>query len=601
MKYLSLLTAIFLFFTVTAPAQTQRDTTLRMSDDVMLDAFFMLPTTPAPPGGWPAVLLVHGFGGSKNNNTALARSFAQLGYVATSYSVRGQGASGGLFDFFTSDRIIEDLQAMVDFTKALPDVNPSRVGVMGGSQGGLHAWNAAAYDMGVRAVISIVANGRFRENWLGNDALNWTFAAASLAGNVDFDPAVLDSITRARESGDFSYIRSFLENASTRSRESGITTPTAIIVSYYDGFFDQNAALRQFDAIPAEKRIILYPAGHSLPSDPAQENYVMDVVARWFEYWLRDRTEYASVASPDSAVVFFDAGDGSMRMYGNGEEVYWRSQEPDPRPEDLGTATWYFTDEGLSLTPQLTRSERTINYINLLGSTPSIFLSPPLEEDMIIVPTPATAVLRAGGTGSQYQMNLVLYDVDPATNRRIPLTRCHMQRPRAVEEDLTIPMNSVLHTVKAGHRIQVQVHAGMAVLPNTDNNFGNFVLGPVDNSVNTLVVGDNGSSSITFNVLEPEPVSVGTPTVAGAPVFLGSWPNPLRSAASVAFRIGDASHCRLTVHDSRGRIVAVLHDADLAPGEYSARFDAGDLPAGLYVAVLQAGTHVDRLKLLLVR
>jgi len=601
MKSVSLTTLLIALLTFTTQAQTLRDTTLTMSDDVVLDAFYVLPDTPPPAGGHPAVLLVHGFGGSKNNNTSLARSFAREGYAATAYSVRGQGASEGMFDFFTSDRIIADLRSMVDFTRALPNVNAERIGVMGGSQGGIHAWNAAAYDMGVRAVVSVVANGRFRENWLEDGALNWTFAAATLSPNVDFDPSVLDSITRARESGDYSYVRSFLTDASTRDLESSVRTPVLSIVSYYDGFFDQNAALRQFAAVPAAKRIILYPAGHSFPDVPAQEEYVLDVIARWFAYWLQDDEGYASVASPDSAVVFFDAGDESMRVYGTDMEAYWLTHNPDPRPADLKEMTWFFTDEGLSLTPQTERSERQINYVNLLGSAPQVFRSSPLAEDMTVAPAPARAVIRSGGTGSQFQMNVVLYDVDPTTSRKIPLTRCHSQQPASAPQDFPMEMNAVLHTVPAGHVIEARVHGGIPLLPDTDNNFGNFPLGPVDNSTNTFVLGGASPSYFEFNVLDDGPVSATAPPAAHSVALESCSPHPVRSSAGISFRVSGARHSRLAVYDSRGRVVAELHDGTLAPGSYTARFDARGLPAGLYMAVLQSGSQVDRMKLLLVR
>ncbi len=600
MKYFRLAFLILALLPIITQAQNLRDTTLTMSDDVVLDAFYVLPDTPPPSGGYPAVLLVHGFGGSKNNNASLARSFALEGYAATAYSVRGQGASGGMFDFFTSERIIADLRAMVEFTRALPGVNPERIGVMGGSQGGIHAWNAAAYDMGVRAVISIVANGRFRENWLEDGALNWTFAAASLSPSVNFDPSVLDSITRARESGDFSYVRDFLTDASTRELESSVSTPVLSIVSYYDGFFDQNAALRQFAAVPSAKRIILYPAGHSLPNIPAQENYVMDVVARWFAYWLQDNEGYAAVASSDSAVVFFDAGNEEMRVFGVDEEKYWLTHNPEPRPSDLKEMTWFFTDEGLSLTPQMVQGERQINYVNLLGSAPQVFRSPPITEDMTIAPAPAQAVILASGTGSQYQMNVVLYDVDPTTNTKIPLTRCHAQQAGS-EGPLQMEMNAVLHTVPAGHVLEARVHGGIALLPDTDNNFGNFPLGPVDNSTNTFVFGGVTPSYIEFNVLDNRPVSATAPPAAHTVALESCSPHPVSSSAGITFRVSGASHSRLTVYDSRGRRVAVLHDGTLAPGAYTVRFDARGLPAGLYVAVLQSGADVDRMKMLLVQ
>ena len=46
-------------------------------------------------GTAPAVLLAHGFGGSKDDETADALDLARHGYVALTYSARGFGHSGG--------------------------------------------------------------------------------------------------------------------------------------------------------------------------------------------------------------------------------------------------------------------------------------------------------------------------------------------------------------------------------------------------------------------------------------------------------------------------------------------------------------------------
>ncbi len=589
---------------LSAEAQVQRDTTLQMSDDVQLDAFYMYPAAPAPQNGYPAVLLVHGFGGNKNNNGTLARQLAAEGYVATSYSVRGQGSSGGQFDFFTSDRILEDLRSMITFTKALPDVHADRVAVMGASQGGLHAWNAAAYGMDVRAVVSVIANGRARENWLEENALNWTFAAATLSPSVRFDPSILDSITRARETGDYAYLRSYLESASTRSLEQSVTTPTAIFVSYYDGFFDQNAALRQFSNIAGPKRIMLYPAGHSQPSVRAQRDEFDDTIARWLAYWLKDDASSASVASPDSAVVFYDAGSGERLVFAADDTGQWLDANS-VLPENMQPVRLYFTDDGLRTEAQTTPGRKTISYVNLLGSQPQIFRSHgPLTPGASarIAARPGYFEVRGGGTGSQIQFNLLLFDVDTVANTRIPITRAHVQLPGTADTTVRVELNSAPHTIAPGHLIEAQVDAGMALLPSQDNNFGNYVLGPVDNSTTHLVCGGDAPwSHITLYMYTDGPVHASAPPIAQNSRITSHWPQPARSSVSIEYSLAQAEACRLSVYDSRGREVAVLHTGQRSAGTHHANFRAGDLPAGLYLAVLRAGDVTDRRKILLMK
>ena len=60
-------------------------------DPVVLDATVYLPaSTPAP-----AVIVAHGFGGSKRSVAADAEQLARDGFVALAYSARGFGASTG--------------------------------------------------------------------------------------------------------------------------------------------------------------------------------------------------------------------------------------------------------------------------------------------------------------------------------------------------------------------------------------------------------------------------------------------------------------------------------------------------------------------------
>ncbi|HEX9950266.1 MAG TPA: T9SS type A sorting domain-containing protein [Rubricoccaceae bacterium] len=78
-------------------------------------------------------------------------------------------------------------------------------------------------------------------------------------------------------------------------------------------------------------------------------------------------------------------------------------------------------------------------------------------------------------------------------------------------------------------------------------------------------------------------------------------PNPSRNATTLAFHLDAAGPVRLTLIDALGRTVAVLHDGELAAGEQTARVDTSRLPAGVYVARLDAGGRVETRRLTVVR
>ena len=60
---------------------------------VALDAT-ILTTDPATPR--PAIVLAHGFGGTKHDSESTARTLALAGYTVIIYTARGFGNSGGL-------------------------------------------------------------------------------------------------------------------------------------------------------------------------------------------------------------------------------------------------------------------------------------------------------------------------------------------------------------------------------------------------------------------------------------------------------------------------------------------------------------------------
>ena len=97
--------------------------------------------TPGSAGPHPAVLLAHGFGGSKTDLADRARDLAGRGYVVLTYSARGFGRPAGGSTSTTPDYEIADARVLVDLLAARPDVRldgrgDPRVGVAGGSYGG---------------------------------------------------------------------------------------------------------------------------------------------------------------------------------------------------------------------------------------------------------------------------------------------------------------------------------------------------------------------------------------------------------------------------------------------------------------------------------
>ena len=121
---------------------------------VRIDTSFF---TPAGGGRHPAVLLAHGFGGSKNDVTGQAEQLARHGYAVLTWSARGFGRSTGAIGLDAPDREVADVRRLVDWLGHRPDVlqdgpDDPRVGIAGASYGGAIALLAAGYDKRIDAI-----------------------------------------------------------------------------------------------------------------------------------------------------------------------------------------------------------------------------------------------------------------------------------------------------------------------------------------------------------------------------------------------------------------------------------------------------------------
>ncbi|MFF9065133.1 alpha/beta fold hydrolase [Streptomyces sp. NPDC014891] len=133
-------------------------------------------------GRRPAVLLGHGFGGSKDDVRAQAEQLARDGYAVLTWSARGFGASAGEIGLNDPDHEVKDARKLVDWLATRPEVlldgpGDPRVGVTGASYGGAISLLAAGYDGRVDAIApqitywnladALFPNGVFKKLWAG--------------------------------------------------------------------------------------------------------------------------------------------------------------------------------------------------------------------------------------------------------------------------------------------------------------------------------------------------------------------------------------------------------------------------------------------------
>jgi len=126
-------------------------------DAVELDTTVYVPSSATADDPAPAVVLAHGFGGSKASVADDARDLAGRGYVVFTYSARGFGESTGQIGLDDPRYEVADLSTLIDRLAERDDVlldgeGDPRVGVSGASYGGALSLLGAAYDERVDAI-----------------------------------------------------------------------------------------------------------------------------------------------------------------------------------------------------------------------------------------------------------------------------------------------------------------------------------------------------------------------------------------------------------------------------------------------------------------
>jgi hypothetical protein len=103
-------------------------------------------------------------------------------------------------------------------------------------------------------------------------------------------------------------------------------------------------------------------------------------------------------------------------------------------------------------------------------------------------------------------------------------------------------------------------------------------------------------------------LAFGTPAVATEPSALperltlaSPYPNPSRTAATLAYGLSEATDVRLVLYDILGREVAVVAEGTHGAGAHTAMLDTSRLASGLYVARLTAGSEAATRRLTVVR
>lgn len=80
-----------------------------------------------------------------------------------------------------------------------------------------------------------------------------------------------------------------------------------------------------------------------------------------------------------------------------------------------------------------------------------------------------------------------------------------------------------------------------------------------------------------------------------------NYPNPFNPVTTIRFALPEKAEVTLKVFDAQGSEVALLARGTREAGRHEVQFDASALPSGVYIYRLEAGTHTESRKLILLK
>ncbi|MBX9398280.1 CocE/NonD family hydrolase [Streptomyces sp. TRM72054] len=460
-----------------APAVRHADRVLAVGDGVRLDTSYF---TSAATGRRPAVLLAHGFGGSKEDVRQQAEDLARDGYAVLTWSARGFGKSSGRIGLNDPKGEVADVSKLIDWLAKQPQVEldksgDPRLGMAGGSYGGAISLLTAGYDDRVDAIAPAITywnladalfpNGVFKKLWAG-------IFVNSGGGCANFEPRLCEMYERVAESGaPDTEARELLEERSPSAVGDRIDVPTLLIQGQSDSLFplgQADAAARAIRAGGAPVDVDWIAGGHD--GGDMETSRVQQRVTAWFDRYLKD--DKGAETGPAFRVTRtggIDSTDGEALLRGASADTY-PGLESGVRSVPLSGREQTFDNPpgagppAVSALPGL-GAGAGLAQLSALGIGISLdfpgqyarFESAPLSQDLRITGSP-TATVHVQSSSEDAVLFAKVYDVGPDGRRQVLPSQ--LVTPVRVEgakagKDVTLTLPAIDYEVGKNHRLRL--------------------------------------------------------------------------------------------------------------------------------------------------
>ncbi len=578
---------------VDAISQTRQDVSIPVSGGDTLDALYFTPAQHKPPHGFPALVDVPGFGLTKLTEAATCSVYARMGYFTLTYSVRGQGNSTGLSSIM-SRRERQDLGEVLNYVKSLRAVDPTLVGVMGGSQGGLHALWAAADQLSVKAVSADAIVPNWASDMLMNGCIRRTALQLLQSGPVRY-AAVRDTLWQLARTDSFDAFKTLFsrDRDVDTSQLAASPIPVESFVKWQDHYFSAGGGIDAHLRSGGTTTLYAGTGGHYSDVSPPESYFQDDHTTRWFGNFLLGQSTgilseppvaYAYSSLPMDSLGYFQwqheeisswppAGIRRFKFYLSPDSLL--SYYPPAIDADSVILSNDYLDTSYTFDEAFIEGFHGERFDEILPRNAIAFTSPPLSSDLMWVG--ATSMnLFVRSDHDKFPVHVQIYEVDDEGAKSFINRINYIARGWQPGTSGIIAANGIPHAHKfmQGHRIRVEI-------TNMDKT-NRLVLGsypfvaPVFARTSATIFADELHPSYIEIPLAGSLTSLAS-NGAGVPAsytLLQNYPNPFNPSTTISLSVPRESDVTLRVFDAIGRNMATLINGRLHSGDYSISWNA---------------------------
>ena len=485
-----------------------------LRDGVILDCSRFYPSVADPnfPNGYPVVIMTHGYGESKADYATFANNQAKQGYVVYTYSMRGQGNSGGLSNLISTLEAL-DLIEFVNFIRHdnITRLDTSKILIEGGSQGGILPYMAASMGgLKVRSIISDLASPEIGTTWIENGSVKmtflWTISYASNIARYNNLVTTMRSWVYANTPEKYDSLAYWLPiGRDFKTQLSQISIPIFIENTWQDMFFNALGNINAIPFISAPKRFYFGAVnGHGGESSASENNLINQLWDEWYNYWLlninnnllsRPKYYFAYTQYPlsgtkwsfvhDSTALWPPGDTADMKLYFNSGGKLLTTANPVDSQITLAN----HVTGGLTMQQAVDYAFTGTNFNNAFTKAQLIFDSDPLPSDVKMIGNQLFNIDYTSNV-NVCQFNFQIYEVSGATVKlvtRANFTDWHnTPNIRKVKSFYGL---SHSHIFKAGNKIRI-------VITNLDTSPNDVFLSTNPHVLPSLV---NGNHALSLN------------------------------------------------------------------------------------------------------